>query len=81
MRTKVAIKVLICSIMVPLISLGIIIFSLYLFQSDAGLILGIILAMGFMIAIVAYGYPVWFKDYIKEYWKKQDAKNEIKENN
>jgi len=40
--------------------------------TEYSLVLGIILGLVLTCVIINFGYPVWFRDYIDEYWKKQE---------
>ena len=76
MNIKTLIKIIVSSIMIPIASFGILILTLFIIPNDMGLLLGIMLGASFMMLVIVYGYPIWFKDYIKEYWEKEEKKNE-----
>jgi len=74
MNLKTQIKLIISSVLVTITAFGLLILTLYIIPNDVGLVLGIILGFAFMCLVIAYGFPVWFKDYIKEFWEKEEAK-------
>jgi len=76
MNIKTSMKIILSCILVPITALGLLILTLYVFPNTIGLILGLLLSGSFFTLVIIYGYPVWFKDYIKEYWKKQEEKEE-----
>jgi len=59
------IKLLLCSILIPLLLLGITLLIMFLVPTF-GLLLGIVLSSVVLILIIGYGYPVWFKDYMEK---------------
>lgn len=74
---KEAIKILVSSMLVSLISIVILVFVMWLFPNDLGMLLGFGFAYSFFVLVIYFVYPIIFKDYIKEFWKKQEEKNEI----
>jgi len=75
---KTLIKVIASSILIPITSFGILILTLFVFPNTLGLCLGVVLGFSFMMLVIAYGYPVWFKDYIEEFWEKKEKEEKEK---
>jgi len=53
-----------------------IVFGSVILFGDFGLVLAIILGGLSLIIIIGFCYPIWFENYIKEYWKYQELKKE-----
>ena len=45
------------------------------FWGIAGVVIGFAVAYVLFLLMIIFFLPVWFKDYIDEFWQKQEAKN------
>jgi len=52
--------------------------SIYLFPSDFGIVLGLSISVLVIAIACASIYPKYLGDYIEEFWKKQEEKNDKK---
>jgi len=61
-------------VMVASLFLGLLLSTTY------GMVMSLLLGFVLICLIIVFGYPVWFKDYIEEFWRKEEEKNaEIEE--
>ena len=74
MDTRTFLKLGSCTITLIVLFFGTIIFFAWLLNSLLGIILGVAIAMIIFVLFVEYVYPLLFKEYIKEFWRKQDEK-------
>jgi len=65
------IKVVLSTMLVIATFWGTIFVTLFFIPTDLGLLLGFLLGLVTAGFILFYFYPIWFKDYIEEYWEKQ----------
>jgi len=49
--------------------------GLFVFKTDYGFVMACLCGLIIVFLIVYFCYPVWFKDYIEEYWRKYESKN------
>lgn len=54
---------------------GSIFVCLYFVTSLSGVALGMIVGTIAVVLLIAFVYPILFKDYIERYWKEQEAKD------
>ena len=56
---------------------GLIIFLLWLLPNTIGLLLGFIFGSLSLMLIMGFIYPIVFKEYIKEYWERQNESKDL----
>jgi len=75
MNKKLILKMIIANMLVGFILFGCMFLFLLIWPSLVGGFIGFILGLALVIEIIRKGYTVWFKDYIEEYWRKEEEKN------
>jgi len=76
MNLKTGIKVLICTCFIGLTFIGVMVLTVVVIPNVIGAYLSILFASLVVAIIVGFAYPILFKDYIKEFWEKQEKKEE-----
>jgi len=74
MKTKILLKIILASLLVAFAFYGSIFLLLWIWPSIEGLIIGLCLGLALVLEIIREGYPIWFKDYTNEFWKKEEEK-------
>jgi len=79
LKRKEALKIAAVSLLSIFIFFGSIFLLIISVPSSYGALLGAL--VGFILICILYGcfVPVWFEDYIKEFWKKEEEKKNDKE--
>ena len=75
MKTKDIIKNLLGTLLLTFVFGISVCFGLFVLKTDYGIVISLILAFTFVGLILYFCYPIWFKDYIEEYWRKYESKN------
>lgn len=75
MKRKDIIKLILSTLLVTLVFGGSLALGIYT-QSDWGFTLSVIFGLILVFYVIGYCYPIWFEEYIEEYWRKVDEKNE-----
>jgi len=79
MKKSDIIKLLVLVFVMPLIMIGISAFWMWVEPSVLGLMIGGIFSFLFLLWIIAFCIPKWFKEYIDEFWKEEERKCQEKE--
>jgi len=74
MNQKTFVKLIIANILLGLLFIGGIFFSAFITKTETGIILGGLITVILIAFLMAMVYPIVFKDYIEEFWKKQEEK-------
>jgi hypothetical protein len=80
MDKKTIFKLILVCLLMAFGSLGIVILILFIESSIMGLLMGGIFAILFILGIISFAIPVWFKDYIEDFWNEEERKKCQKEN-
>jgi len=67
-------KMLAASLFTIFVSFGTVILTLYYLPNLNGLCIGLLLGFIVFCIVVFICYPIWFKDYIEEFWIKEEEK-------
>lgn len=73
MNWKETFKIIGASVLCGCIFLFSLLYGIFILQSEYGIALSFILGLILLCLIVFFCYPVWFKDYIDEYWRRKEA--------
>ncbi len=65
-------KLILCSTLLPFGFFGILLMVMYIVPSFLGFLLGIVLSTFFLLSVICFGYPVFFRDYIKSFWEAKE---------
>lgn len=75
MNRKDIIKNILCAGFLACILICSVCFGIFVLQTEYGLVLSIVLGLVLVFLIFWFCYPIWFKDYINEFWKEHESKN------
>ena len=82
MKAKDKLKVVGATTLTGAVFLLLLLYGAFVLQTAYGVLMSMMLGFILLILIFYFCYPIWFKDYIEEFWKKREEKlNEEKEIN
>jgi len=79
MNIKTGLKILGSTSLICVIFIAGLIIPAILIGTAYGIVLGVLLSFVIIACIMNFAYPIWFGDYIEEFWAKEEAKNVEKE--
>jgi len=79
MEGKTMLKLVASIILVNVAFFGPIFLFMWLCPNYIGAIAGTCLGIALSVEIVRECYPVWFKDYIEDFWRREEEKHAKKE--
>lgn len=78
MKRKDIIKSILGAGLLTVVLMGSVCFGLFVLQTDYGILLSGLFGFILVCLVVWFCYPVWFKDYINEFWK--DESKDLQDN-
>jgi len=75
MNKKDGLKLIGTIILLGISFYGPIFISLWLIPTFIGITVGLMVGIGLSVYIMGWCVPIWFKEYIKEYYSKNENKN------
>jgi len=74
MKKKIILKIIAVSILSIFVFFGSIFLLMISVPSSYGATIGVLMGFVLLCLIYACGVPIWFEDYIKDFWKKEEEK-------